>query len=169
MATRHNLTLQEKIHLIFDNNEGNGLSQRKLAAKYNISFGSVSNILKRKKEYLNDYEANRNQNVKRKFKNENGQQLDDQIYECFVQQRTKRIPISGPILQEKAREIAESVGDKFGSFKASNGWLDKFKTRHNISHYVICGEGSSVDILLFILVRSEGIIIQAFSNKLQSD
>ena len=32
MATRHDLTLQEKVQLIFDNNEGNGLSQRKLAA-----------------------------------------------------------------------------------------------------------------------------------------
>ena len=73
MTTRHDLTLQEKVQLIFDNNEGNGLSQRKLATKYNISLGSVSNILKRKQEYLNDYETNQNQNVKRKFKNEKGQ------------------------------------------------------------------------------------------------
>ncbi len=51
------------MQLIFDNNEGNGLSQRKLATKYNISLGSVSNILKRKQEYLNDYETNQNKNV----------------------------------------------------------------------------------------------------------
>ncbi len=70
MAQRHDLTLQEKVQLIFDNNEGNGLSKRRLSTKYNISLGSVSNILKRKKEYLNDYENNQNENVKRKFKNE---------------------------------------------------------------------------------------------------
>ena len=73
MATRHDLTLHEKVQLIFDNNDGNGLSQRKLSDKYKISLGSVSNILKHKKEYLNDYETNQNQNVKRKFKNEYGQ------------------------------------------------------------------------------------------------
>ena len=62
MALRHELTLQQKIELINDNRNGNGLSQRTLAAKYNISLGSVSNVLKRKGEYLDDYETNQNQN-----------------------------------------------------------------------------------------------------------
>ncbi|CAF4218686.1 unnamed protein product, partial [Rotaria magnacalcarata] len=66
MSSRHDLSLQQKVELIKDNNDGNGLSQRKLAEKYNISLGSVSNVLKRKPEYLNDYETNQNQNVKRK-------------------------------------------------------------------------------------------------------
>ena len=63
MATRRDLTLHEKVQLIFDNNDGNGLSQRKLSDKYKISLGLVSNILKRKKEYLNDYETNQKRNV----------------------------------------------------------------------------------------------------------
>jgi Mor family transcriptional regulator len=58
MTSRHHLTLNKKIELIQDNNSGNGLSQRVLAKKYNISLGSVSNILKRKKEYLHDYQTN---------------------------------------------------------------------------------------------------------------
>ncbi|CAF1308443.1 unnamed protein product [Didymodactylos carnosus] len=62
-------------------------------------------------------------------------------------QRSKNIPISGPILQEKTREIVELLGDKLGSFKASNGWLEKFRTRHNISHRIISGESSSVDVI----------------------
>ena len=49
MTSQHHLTLKEKIQLITDSNDGNGLSQRKLAEKYNISLGSVCNILKRKK------------------------------------------------------------------------------------------------------------------------
>ena len=39
MATRRDLTLHEKVQVIFDNNDGNGLSQRKLAEKYKISLG----------------------------------------------------------------------------------------------------------------------------------
>jgi hypothetical protein len=41
MATRRDLTLHEKVQLIFDNNEGNDLSQRKLSDKYEISLGSI--------------------------------------------------------------------------------------------------------------------------------
>ncbi len=78
MSVRHDLTLQQKIELINDNKDGNGLSQRKLAAKYNISLGSVSNVLKRKTEYLNDYQTNQNQNVKRKLMDGNAQKLDEQ-------------------------------------------------------------------------------------------
>jgi len=54
MSSRHDLTLQQKIELINDNRNGNGLSQRALAVKYNISLGSVSNVLKRKAEYLDE-------------------------------------------------------------------------------------------------------------------
>lgn len=147
MTSRHELTLQEKIQFIFDNKDGNGLSQRKLSDKYNISLGSVSNILKRKTEYLHDYETNQNQQSKRKFKDVNAQKLDEHVYEWFVQQRAKNIPISGPILQEKAHEISEALGDSLGTFKASNGWLKKFRMRHNISHRITNGESSFIDSL----------------------
>ena len=65
MTSRHDLTLQQKVELINDSKDSKGLSQRKLTAKYNISLGSVSNVLKRKTEYLNDYETNQNQSVKK--------------------------------------------------------------------------------------------------------
>ncbi len=41
---RHELSLEQKILLIKDNNAGNGLSIRKLAKKYSISKSSVANI-----------------------------------------------------------------------------------------------------------------------------
>ncbi|CAF1116814.1 unnamed protein product [Rotaria magnacalcarata] len=146
MSSRRDLPLQQKVELIKDNNYGNGLTQRKLAEKYNISLGSVSNVLKRKAEYLNDYETNQNQNVKRKVMNVNAQKLDEDVYEWLMQQRSKNIPISGPILQEKAREIDALLGDKLGSFKGSNGWLNRFRTKHNISFRAISGESVSVNI-----------------------
>jgi Mor family transcriptional regulator len=62
MTSPHDLTLQQKVELI---NDRKGLSQHKLTAKYNISLSSVLNVLKRKTEYLNDYETNQNQSVKK--------------------------------------------------------------------------------------------------------
>ncbi|CAF1506191.1 unnamed protein product, partial [Rotaria sordida] len=120
MVSRHHLTLNKKIQLISDNKDDLGLTQRTLAEKYGITLGSVYNILKRKEAFLHDYQTNQNQNTKRKFKSFDSVKLDEQIYEWFVQQRSRNIPISGTILQEKAREISQSLGDEFNEFKASN-------------------------------------------------
>ena len=68
MTTRHELSLQEKMNLIKE--KENGLSHRQLRDKFQISIGAVSNILKKKSEYSEDYQLNRNKKFKRKFKNE---------------------------------------------------------------------------------------------------
>jgi transposase len=144
MATRHDLTLEEKIQLIRDNNAGKGLSFRKLSTKYHCSIGSISNILKRKDEYLSDYETNRNKDTKRKLKDDTSLRIDEITFEWFSSQRAKNIPISGLILQEKARQIAEEIGVPAGQFKGSNGWLEKFRTRHFIKGTPPPGWGCNV-------------------------
>ncbi|CAF4055160.1 unnamed protein product [Rotaria magnacalcarata] len=113
-----------------------------LSEKFNISLGAVSNILKRKGEYTNDYETNRNKKLKRKLKSDTSQEINDNVYEWFVAKRAKSISISGPILQEYARKVAERLDP---NFKGSNGWLDRFRTRYNIQFRVICGESRAVD------------------------
>ena len=144
MATRHALTLSEKAQLIREHEEN--LSYRTLADKYKISIGSVSNIVKRKVEYMECYETNENSTKKRNLRDESSQQLDQQVYEWFVTQRSKNIPISGPLLQERARQISLQLdGPNAGTFKGSNGWLEKFRTRHGIKHRAICGESATVD------------------------
>ena len=142
MATRIDLNLEQKINLIKDNE--NGMSFRQLKDKFHVSVGSISNILKRKNEYMDDYECNKNKKMKRKSTINITQEISEKTYEWFVLQRSKRIPISGPILQEFALKVANELGDT-GGFKASNGWLDRFKSRYNIQFKVISGEAASVN------------------------
>ena len=47
------------------------------------------------------------------------------------------------MIQEKTLSFDKSL--KKDGFKASNGWLNRLKTRHSISHAVICGESGCVD------------------------
>ncbi|CAF4183626.1 unnamed protein product, partial [Rotaria magnacalcarata] len=121
-ATKHTLTLSEKVQLIRENE--NNTSYRTLADYYKISIGSVSNVIKRKAECIENYEHNENSTKKRNFRDELNQQLDQKVYEWFAIQRSKNIPISGPLIQAQAREIRRQLGGANpDEFKASNGWL----------------------------------------------
>ena len=55
---RHDLTLDEKMSLIKDRD--NGMTYRTLVEKHKISLGAVTNIIKRRDEYIGDYERNQN-------------------------------------------------------------------------------------------------------------
>ena len=65
------------------------------------------------------------------------------MWDWFQCARSMNIPISGPLIQEKALEFATSLG--INEFKASNGWLCRFNQRHNLVCGKMSGERGSVD------------------------
>jgi len=69
--------------------------------------------------------------------------LDKALSEWFCKVQAMNIPVSGPLSQEKTQYFAEQLGHE--NFKASNGFLDKFKERHGITGQAVCGEEKSVD------------------------
>jgi hypothetical protein len=96
---------------------------------------------------MKSYEKNENSTKKRNFRDEFNQQLDQKVYEWFVIQRSKNIPVSGPLIQEQARKIRQQLdAANTDDVKASNGWLKKFRIRHGIQYRIICGESAAVDI-----------------------
>ena len=121
MRTRNDLDLEAKVNLIRDKERG--LLHRELKDKFQVSVGAITNILKRQHEYISDYEPNMHKKVKRKFHNDLSQTINDTVYERFVLQRAKKIPVSGSILQAYAKNAAQELGD-LSSFKASNRWLE---------------------------------------------
>ena len=60
----------------------------------------------------------------------------------FTQAQTLNLPVSGPILQIKARELALAMG--YSDFSSSTGWLECFKAKHGIGFCKMCGQSSSV-------------------------
>jgi len=52
------------------------------------------------------------------------------VLEWFNHVRNKNVPVSGPIIQAKALEVAREI--ECDDFKASNGWLESSKVRYNI-------------------------------------
>ncbi|GBN45405.1 Tigger transposable element-derived protein 4 [Araneus ventricosus] len=57
--------------------------------------------------------------------------------------RDKNVPISGPFIIEKALQFVKALA--YNGFRGSNGWLEKFKRRHEIMAKVVSGESKYVD------------------------
>ena len=68
--------------------------------------------------------------------------VDLATYECYQKARSKNIPVTGPMLQEKTKRANEELGD--ATFKASNRCLDRFMKRYNIKSKVISGEAGGI-------------------------
>ncbi|KFD63340.1 hypothetical protein M514_07271 [Trichuris suis] len=65
--------------------------------------------------------------------------VDQAVYLWFMQKRSIGQPISGPLLCEKALDFSIKLGGS-SNFRASTGWLQKFKKRHWIREIEIHGE-----------------------------
>ncbi|XP_068990132.1 major centromere autoantigen B-like [Neodiprion pinetum] len=70
--------------------------------------------------------------------------LDKALLTWFQQKRAANIPVSGPMLQEQALIFAKKL-NVTADFKASAGWVFKFKKRCGITGRSVCGEANSVD------------------------
>lgn len=135
------LTLEQKVEVI-KFYETNKSSVRNIAEKYGVGKTQISEILKNKSELMNSYFKQGNVQRKRKFAKTEGCAIDDILFDWFCKTRNKNVPLSGPIIKEKALEVAQELNIKFA---ASNGWLEKFCRRHNIKFKQICGESAFVD------------------------
>lgn len=138
-SKRVNLELHQKLTLIKLSSQK---SQRALANEFKISVGAVNNILKRKHEFMSLGEENFNPNAKRRKKSTN-EDVNKLTWQWFVSARSKNMVITGPLLQAKALEIAKELDIE--TFKASNGWLEKFRELHNIHFKKLSGESGCVD------------------------
>ncbi len=59
--------------------------------------------------------------------------LDQKLFEWFLAQRARQLPVSNKALGERARVLAKEMGVD-GVIKASGGWVQKFRKRHNLNY-----------------------------------
>lgn len=139
MPKGKSLSLREKVQVLeHADKEKSGV--RKLAVHFGVSKTQIADILKQKETIMKLWTENHNENVKKVIPS--GNKLDAVLFEWFTKVRANNFPISGPLLQEKALEVAGALGIE--NFKASNGWLEKFRLRHNIVFKSVCGEAADV-------------------------
>ncbi|XP_041477908.1 uncharacterized protein LOC121425884 [Lytechinus variegatus] len=155
--SRNQLPLDMKIEAIRLREE-EGLSARSIMEIMNMhgfkcGKTQVQNILKRKDEWIDQYAQNVPLSRKRKLRKTGNEEINHKVYEWFEGAIDRMIPVNGPMLQQKAVEIARELG--IAEFKGSNGWLESFRRRHSISFGKAKGlEGDSPASALMIPKKS---------------
>lgn len=118
-----------------------GEKKSDVGRRLQLSQSTVATIWKNKETILQAALEGKSPKKLRKPKFED---LDQAMLSWFNNQRQNNVPISGPIVKAKAEKFAEQLG--IINFKASEGWLGKFKHRHKITYGKMNGEARDVDI-----------------------
>jgi len=135
------LSIAQKIKVIREVEKGEK-SKGDIAKEFEIPKSTLSTYLKNKDKIL----ACAHEGVagyKFRAKNAEFPEVEKCVLKWFRECRDGNVPLSGPVLQEKAKQFAATLG--FPDFKASSGWLTKFKKRYAIVGKSVCGESASVD------------------------
>ncbi|GBM43299.1 Tigger transposable element-derived protein 4 [Araneus ventricosus] len=134
------LNLEQRIEIL--RQYENGKSARKLAELFYCRRTQINKIIKEKDLILKEYEDFKFRGVKR-MRHEKYVDINETLLEWFKTVRAKKIPVSGPMIQHKAKELADAL--EIEHFSASNGWIDRFRIRNNITFRSLCGEAADVD------------------------
>ena len=104
--------------------------------KVSISRQAVSLIKKNSKTIDEEYSRGNNQTFKRRTVR--FEELDERLSEWLLNLEEKGAAITDMILITKALKMAEQLN--LENFKASRGWVDKFKKRHGAKLRIISRE-----------------------------
>lgn len=127
---RTELTLGDKVKLI-EESCVSGKSHRYLAGVFNIGKTTVHDILKKKDRILSAYKNGLDGRSRKRIRVRLGNDdINRLTWHWYEHKKAQCLPVQGPVVQAKAREFAEEFEAK--EFKASNGWLERFKKRYNL-------------------------------------
>ena len=135
------LTLAEKMKVIELHNRGQSLAV--IAEKLHVGKTQIHSAIQSKQLLLQQWQQGAAAGSKvMKTRISAYQSINEATYSWFLTARQRNLPITGALLKQKAKEIAQSHGMDY--FCASNGWLFKFQKRHNISSRSLSGESAEV-------------------------
>ena len=123
-----------------------GAIQTQLAEEYGIGSSTVGDIRKNEakiRSFASTMDSMAmNKKVRKVMRLAYDDRLDEAVYLWFTQKRSQDMPVSGPVLCEKAAQLHEQLheGESVPPFQASRCWLWRFCQRHGIRRLSLQGE-----------------------------
>ncbi|XP_030348876.1 tigger transposable element-derived protein 3-like [Strigops habroptila] len=126
---RKELSLTEKVRVL-EMLEGPKVSQNELAKRFGVSQPQICRIIKNKERILSEWHRNGDPERKRKREGKDVA-LEAALLRWVEGARTTDLPVSRPLLQLKAKHLAEALGQP--DPEPSSGRLARFGTRNNLA------------------------------------
>ncbi|XP_041361034.1 tigger transposable element-derived protein 4-like [Gigantopelta aegis] len=118
-------------------------SKKDIAAEFGIPKSTLSTILKQRETILSKCQSSEFNTARKRIRTSEFQDVDDALFLWFKSARNKNIALSGPLLMQKADELAAKLGHV--NFKANNAWVERFKQRLGIISKAMHGESAAVN------------------------
>lgn len=135
------LSLTDKIQILAEVDKGT--KKKDIAARYGIPHNSLSTIIKDRESIVKKSDNLKANDTRKRFKQCVYEEIDQAVLEWIDLVRSRNLPLSGPLIKEKAIEFAKKLN--MNDFQGSNGWLDKFTSRHNVIYRTLSGESADVN------------------------
>ncbi|KAH8019247.1 hypothetical protein HPB51_018474 [Rhipicephalus microplus] len=120
-----------------------GTKKGNVARDLGVSTSTLSTILS-KQEPIIDTVARGVKGSAKRMRAPAFEAVERAVFKWFLDTRAVNLPVSGALLQSKARDFACIMG--YDNFLASSGWLQRrFKEHHDIVGRVVCSESQFVD------------------------
>lgn len=141
---KNTLSLQQKVDILGKLDKG--VKASRISEEYGITNSTVT-YYKENREKIMMVASNSFQEMKKKTLHQGElPDLEQRLYDWFLEQRNRNCQINGDIMKAKAVEYYESLyPNREKTFTASNGWLQKFRRRHGIRFLKLSGEKLSCD------------------------
>lgn len=139
------LTLKEKMDICARLERGE--SRKALMQEYNVGMSTLYDIKAHKAQLLRFFassDCNKALERRRTLHTPKLEHLDRVLYEWFLGKRAEGVPVSGPMLIEKAKDFYEQMR-LTEPCVFSGGWLWRFKARHGIKKLDASSEKQMAD------------------------
>ncbi len=136
---RCTLSIEQKLEIL------EALKSKKpddVAKDFNIGYSTVKRIRQNEEEIRKKGLNNGNLNRKRKRESPN-EEIGETLIAWSHQMRAQNATINGPLMLEKAKQLAITLGHQ--DFEPSHGWLERLKSRHNIKFIKVSDERAAAD------------------------
>ncbi|XP_050397364.1 uncharacterized protein LOC126815655 isoform X3 [Patella vulgata] len=125
---RRSIDLETKFQILQDVDAGH-LRRKDIAAKFGLPFSTLSTIIN-KRNAFESFRCSTISKTRKKLRSCVYVNVEDALCKWIEWARSEDIFINGPIMINKANEIAQNLG--IASFNASNSWIDRFKKRRGM-------------------------------------
>ncbi|KAH8008844.1 hypothetical protein HPB51_005891 [Rhipicephalus microplus] len=138
---RRQFSLKEKVDILSQVDAGK--KQIHIANEMGVAPSTAATILKDRQKILELHRGSQLAPSRKRLRLGNFQEVDAAVLTWFKDARSQNVPVSGPMLQEKAWQFADALD--ITGFEASAGWLHRFRERNGISWQVVSGEEKAAD------------------------